>query len=321
MSVSFPSSATQESYISASLNSTLMLTFSMGIYTSVYFVTRSHSWQRMIIATITAIYSDAVFQLGLQWYTSKQIFVTKGTTRGETFVALFESPEWLVGVSTLSQVLLVVLADVLLIWRCFFVWNRSVWAILVPAVLFVAELGISTALTFLSFETFNSVPTAQKIRLVEHIQVTFFCISFATSMAATLLIAFRIHSVSNMENTSRGRFQHVIDILVQSAAIYSVALLLQVAYNSRPTSLTDPVYFAFENYAASLAIVITGLVPTVMVARVCVAPNDNTDFPNLSHLQFRGQTISHEDGQAEIYGVREMDVDAILPPTAEKSRV
>ncbi|KDR69421.1 hypothetical protein GALMADRAFT_255912 [Galerina marginata CBS 339.88] len=171
---------------------------------------------------------------------------------------------------------------------------------------------------FINFDTASE----SAARIFGFMQIALFSISFTGSMAATILIAFRIHSMSNQENTHGGRFKHVIEIVVQSAVIYSLTLLLQIAYTVQPLSASDTVYFAFYNYASSLAFVLAGLVPTVVVARVCVATDDNTHLSTLQHvsrLQFQGQSTSRDVSQVSTGGIEQMEVEAVSLPTGEKS--
>ena len=51
--------------------------------------------------------------------------------------------------------------------------------------------------------------------------------SFACTISSTCSIVYRIYnSVSNQDNHSKKRFMHIVDVLVQSAAVYSVALMV-----------------------------------------------------------------------------------------------
>ena len=54
-------------------------------------------------------------------------------------------------------------------------------------------------------------------------------ITFATTLSATLLIAYRIYSTSkeNMFGTTKRRVRKITEILVESAAIYSLAAVAQ----------------------------------------------------------------------------------------------
>ncbi|KDR71435.1 hypothetical protein GALMADRAFT_143712 [Galerina marginata CBS 339.88] len=332
MSDNLPSAAIQQFDISCSLNSIVMLALLTGIFTMVYigtmylYLNGKGSRQRMVIATTTALTFLGIFQLGLQWYYLKRAVVTNGTIRNDIFVALLEIPAWLDVLLCFSQMLVVVFADALLIWRCFFVWNRSRRVILLPTLLLVAEFLLTFAhLTLLSLTDTEKI-TSKDVRLLGHIQVAMLCASFTGSMAATLLIAYKIHSVTNQEFTPRGRFRHVIEIIVQSAVVYSLALLLQLAYNVRAVIATDleQLAFAFSSYAQPLAFSLTVLVPTIMVARVCLAPDPNVHLSgqlHLSRLQFQEPSGSSENGQVRTDGAGEMQVKSLLPSTGEKDAV
>ena len=51
--------------------------------------------------------------------------------------------------------------------------------------------------------------------------------SFACTISATLLTVYRIYdSTSNRDNHSKKRFIHIVDVLVQSAAAYSLTLMV-----------------------------------------------------------------------------------------------
>ncbi|KDR69427.1 hypothetical protein GALMADRAFT_145472 [Galerina marginata CBS 339.88] len=271
----------------------------------------------MVVVIITALYSNGMYQLGIRWWVLKLAIVNNGSTRGDTWEGFLDFPLWSELTSDLNQFLAVILADVLLIWRCFYVWNRSIRVIVLPVLLLVAEVGLSIA----SVMTSRYIIRSESAALFEAIQISLFSISFTSSMAATILIAFRIHSISTQENNPRGRFKHVIEIVVQSAVIYSLALLLQIAYNVQPVYPAETVYSAYGSYASSLAFVLAGLVPTVMVARVCVSPGDNTHLSSLQHvsrIQFQGQSTSQDVRQDNLGGIEQMEVNAISPPTGEK---
>ena len=56
--------------------------------------------------------------------------------------------------------------------------------------------------------------------------------SFACTISSTLLIVYRIYnSLSNRDSHSKKRFIHIVDVLVQSATVYSLALLVVAIVN------------------------------------------------------------------------------------------
>jgi len=79
--------------------------------------------------------------------------------------------------------------------------------------------------------------------------------SFACTISSTLLIMYRIYNyLSRQDPYSKKRFLHIVDVLVQSAAVYSLALLTSaiagvvlVTSGNRPTLSM----FAVINYESS----------------------------------------------------------------------
>ena len=70
--------------------------------------------------------------------------------------------------------------------------------------------------------------------------------SFACTISSTLLIVYRIYnSVSNRDNHSKKRFIHIADALVQSAAVYSLILLV--------AAIAGLVYVTSEGSKATLS--------------------------------------------------------------------
>jgi hypothetical protein len=51
--------------------------------------------------------------------------------------------------------------------------------------------------------------------------------TFFSTISSTLLIVYRIYySLSQQDNYSKEKFLHIVDVLVQSAAMYALALLV-----------------------------------------------------------------------------------------------
>ena len=79
--------------------------------------------------------------------------------------------------------------------------------------------------------------------------------SFSCTISSTLLIVYRIYNfVSDQDNHSKKRFMHIVDVLVQSAAAYSLALMAAaIAGVVLITSRDKPTLsmFAVLNYECS----------------------------------------------------------------------
>lgn len=117
--------------------------------------------------------------------------------------------------------------------------------------MFILVLFISSIIVPLAK---NLQLSAQEAVAINDTQAAAYVVSATTSMLATLLIAYRIYSVfkQNTIFTMRRRFGQVIDILVQSAAIYAIMMLIQATSLFLPNLGTSPSVFALDNYAVTL---------------------------------------------------------------------
>ena len=63
--------------------------------------------------------------------------------------------------------------------------------------------------------------------ILNHLLVSGYFSTCSSTISSTLLIIYRIYnSLSNEDNHSKKRFLHVVDVLVQSAAVYSLASIV-----------------------------------------------------------------------------------------------
>jgi hypothetical protein len=94
----------------------------------------------------------------------------------------------------------------------------------------------------------------------------------ATSFVTTVLIAYRIYSTAKHEGVSGRRFKHIIDIIVQSGAVYSLSLLQLAIAFVLPGSMNilNTRSYAFNIYGSTL----------VNITAVCVAFTYNASFIN-----------------------------------------
>jgi len=77
--------------------------------------------------------------------------------------------------------------------------------------------------------------TARFARLEHVIQGSSSCVTAAASVLATLMIGHEIYSSTKLNNRARRRYSHIVEIMVQSAVIYTIASILGAI-----TSLLDP---------------------------------------------------------------------------------
>ncbi|KDR81224.1 hypothetical protein GALMADRAFT_136254 [Galerina marginata CBS 339.88] len=284
----------QLSEISSWLNSSLLLNFLTGIYTVIYFGTLYLSYSRLsqrriVVVAISLLYLLALVNLGLQWWLMQWSFVDNGQTRNTVFFTVYNLPPGVHITSSIQGFLTIILADGLLVWRCFNVWNRSVRMITLPLVLVVTEtaLFLSTVIR-LSVEKLHP----KDPQIINNLDGAGYFVSAATSLLTTLLIAYRIHFIFRHDGASRGRFKHLIEILIQSSAVYSLTLLMNAISVILPIDETNTQFFAFQNYIPFTPI--SGLAPTVMVAQVYLAADNANETSKLTALAFRANIEESE---------------------------
>ncbi|KAF8173662.1 hypothetical protein BJ912DRAFT_991827 [Pholiota molesta] len=149
---------------------------------------------------------------------------------------------------------------------------------------------------FLTEISFNAKYANTNISLaldtkINALLATAYFTSFATTLVTTVLIAYRIHSVSKAQGASSRRFKHIMDIIVQSGVIYALSQFTSALAGVVPGSkfLSNTRDRAFQDYAPLLNLAIAGISSTVMVARVALLSGDAT-YPStsgdVSGLQF-----------------------------------
>ncbi|SJL13682.1 uncharacterized protein ARMOST_17130 [Armillaria ostoyae] len=107
------------------------------------------------------------------------------------------------------------------------------------------------------------------------------CSSFAlaTTLWCTLLIIYRI--VDTVARSRLGAYYHVIEILVESSALYAISLILFVAFYAR----NDATMYYFDVLSA----ITRGIAPTFLVGRVAAGharPDESWQEGIISSLRF-----------------------------------
>jgi len=140
-----------------------------------------------------------------------------------------------------------VIADGLVIYRCYSVWNRNIYVIIVPIILLVISSVFGWDI-LLPLEPF-------------------FALSLATNILVTTLTAGRIWWIcrkarSYLKTDVQRRYVSSISILVESGVIYSVSVLIYLILGAIPSAniVQEPV---MEMLAQ-----VVGIVPTLIIVRV-----------------------------------------------------
>jgi len=117
--------------------------------------------------------------------------------------------------------------------------------------------GITIADQIIAARQSQSMVMAMQSRLFITFSTVFFALSISTSLMTTLLISARIIFVQRQSSgaTNEGvksLYKATIEIIVESAAIYSVTLLVLIIVLSRPHGLSAQFYA--QNIHAQIAV-------------------------------------------------------------------
>ncbi|KAK0209550.1 hypothetical protein IW262DRAFT_1281555, partial [Armillaria fumosa] len=175
------------------------------------------------------------------------------------------------------------------IWRCWIVWERSWRVVLIP--ILCTTLAVVSRGIVAYYSTFGPAesksPRALFLENVVSWSVLYSSLILATMLWCTTLIIYRIWRVGS----AAGRihvYQRVIEILAESACLYSAVLVVLAVFEAR-NELAG-------SYIEDLAITIRGIAPTIMVGRVAAGharPDDSwSDNATESSIRFRTHSSS-----------------------------
>ncbi|OCH86638.1 hypothetical protein OBBRIDRAFT_737646 [Obba rivulosa] len=125
------------------------------------------------------------------------------------------------------------ISDAFIVYRCYIIWGRKIWVVVLPIVLLLTDIGTGIA-AVASLALLNPGETYY-VQHQTRITEAFLSITLALNGICTGLIAARIwwhqHTTREFREHSGLVFNlgHVATIMTESAAIYSATLLIMIA--------------------------------------------------------------------------------------------
>jgi len=239
---------------------------------------RSAQSRQTMTILITLFFVMSTIHHATYWAYVRRAFIAHGETAQSTADALNEYPVWFTGTTSVSDAN-AVLADCVIIWRCWIVWGRSWKVTILPIICTMLTTAFSIIAIYqtVTGTSFGAVGVDYATAL--------YSTSLATTLYCTGVIVYRIVQIGNRSRAGPGlsSYRGVIEILVESSALYCVATLFAlIAYmHSGPAS----------EFASAFWTSITGIAPTLIVSRVAAGdarPDQtwNSQGPALSFLRF-----------------------------------
>ncbi|KAF9544387.1 hypothetical protein CPC08DRAFT_770065 [Agrocybe pediades] len=278
----------QKAMISASLNSTLISQFLFGIYTGSLFAAiyihrhrnRMAAHSSVIVIGLTTLYGTTMLIIAINWYYTNVVFCKKATTRATIFLGSASSalPLALNIPDTIAQFGGFILADGLLVWRCFYACGGSWRGSILPIALFALEIVLVVVGTTFSclLSAREDLQTPRMHRIGDRLDGAMYISAALTSLVGTFMIYRQIYANAynphggTPRSVVRKRYGHVVDALVQSSCLYAVVVVFQavLVFLNTGQAQESLKIIILDNYAAAFTDIITGLAPTLMVARL-----------------------------------------------------
>ncbi|KAF4618061.1 hypothetical protein D9613_012676 [Agrocybe pediades] len=283
----FPYSvAQQKALLDADLNSTLLYQFLFGVYSGVFPAAiyiyvhkenRTRTRDRIIIGSITALYCTMALNMLSNWIYSNILFCKKGATRVEMFVesATQDVP---IGIAILDDIPLYLgfaLADGLLVSARGMEMLSSLWALLSEIFTsdFAAHSGGSVTVYRCLLDTKPNFESLQTNAIFDRLSAAALVAAAVTSLVSTAVICLQIWRHTRLISRSRKHYQTIINALVESSAAYTVAVLFLAILDFFPSENTQSSFdvLLISNFVEPATQIISGLAPTVMIARLIVS--------------------------------------------------
>ncbi|PBK67081.1 hypothetical protein ARMSODRAFT_338287 [Armillaria solidipes] len=299
-----------------------------GMYTALlgvalWRILSSSARQPKVLAGISVLmYILTTMHLSVRWFYARRAFITNGQTEETRFFALVDSliaggPLWAPTISSVVASINILLADCIIIWRCWIIWGRNWRIVVLPSLctlcgtifnffFLMQELTPSTGSQGQSVTPWGSNSINWGI--------AYYSMTLSTTIICTMLMVYRLARASVARRSlcfAPNPYYQVMEIMVESAALYVVALAVFI-----PFIATNSPY---SNYPQVVLESVTGIAPTLILLRVAsgkktyLGSPDNTVHPqaigSLSRSEREGSiTCVEEDRIILINSAKKVDV-------------
>ncbi|SJK99190.1 uncharacterized protein ARMOST_02480 [Armillaria ostoyae] len=293
------------------LNMTIMEALLFGVYTGVFCTTMwnimssersEHSRGKHIMVTIiSCLFFLEATTFAMDWSFIHNGFVRNGWGLFTVFGALQGQNSTSFRMALVTSIdggISTVLADVAMIWRCWTVWGRRWPVIIFPILSSLAGTGAKVIQTYhYIHDSTNEISDTMSYKVVAMWTISHLSLTVATTMICTILIICRIFISGSASHGGMQVYRGVIEILVESALLYSTTLFVYTGLVARNNT--------GGSYVEIVAAVARGIAPTLLVGRVAAGharPNDSWAASSASSLRFgassRGRTQDSMDEEA-----------------------
>ncbi|KAJ6505692.1 hypothetical protein C8R47DRAFT_1102218 [Mycena vitilis] len=258
------------------LNGPILEIFLNGLFTcllmaclgAIWMSKRSDARRTFWSAVIVLLYSCSTIHSSVSWEFLVLAFQNHGTSPA-LLDALIHPNLRLKILALIANVVGFVLADVIMIWRCWVVWGRSWVVVVLPILATIAGivcvgLGITGQIAVALIQNASS---AVRLAPLVRFNTPFLGLSLGVTLYTTGFIVWRIIQVQRYAKTNGvkrvpGDFFPVLELLIESSALYSASLFVYVVLQATENPN--------QTYPESIHAQIAGIAPTLLIFRVSI---------------------------------------------------
>ncbi|KAJ7796948.1 hypothetical protein B0H14DRAFT_2913071 [Mycena olivaceomarginata] len=244
----------------------ILSVFLHGLHTAVFLATvygivihgrGQMSASRIVVyVAILAMYAISAVHSAAAWVLVKNVVGVSGQSLEAVVLHLSNT---LVEAAGFALPVNTFLADCILVWRCWAVWNRKTKIIFFPAICAVAGGVLGFLTVGLEIQMIRFSVTVLEKTLVA-LGTAYFVLTLVSQLSATLLIIYRIFSVTRGQTR---RYSHVVEMVVESAAPNCLLLIILLPFFVGSASLATS-----SSSVQTILIHSAGIGPTLIAARV-----------------------------------------------------
>jgi len=180
----------------------------------------------------------------VRWMRAYVAFITYARqTAGGAILFLEQVSEWHVAVSTSIWAVTGALADLMLIYRLWLVWDRSYYVVILPLIMCLGSLVTVFAVVY---EVSHATLTTTYATAITNWAYSFLSLGLAQNAIVTGLIVFKIWTINigvRGHTSTVSSLWPVIAVLMESGALYSssvmITLITYVTQNNGSAVMTD----------------------------------------------------------------------------------
>ncbi|KAK0226523.1 hypothetical protein IW262DRAFT_1294700 [Armillaria fumosa] len=294
--------------LDANLNYQILYALLHGIYTGILAVTLwnifiNKYWpkRRALVVIVILLHVLITVNFATNWAFTYSAFIQNGQSFWTIYSKLGGMNQVAYLETGIAASMSAMLSDSYIIWCCWEVWGRR-WLVVLLPILSLISATVSKIIEI--HHEYLGISSSVFVTL-------YFSFTLATTLWCTVLIIFRILTVTGVRRGAGGRlrvYRRFIEVLVESSALYSIAMIFFLAF------------FLCNNfgwyYADAITSAAKGIAPTLLIGRAAAGhtrpTEDHDGSPTVSTLRFQTPLQSSRPSQTVTSGFQESNSQRVV---------